>query len=121
MKPLITLLALLVITTCQAQYLPADSSFYRNSPPVSELELRVRRLELNTQAFEKQARIGKHIILVGLVGMTAGTLMIGQHPLHGLGYLLTFTGMVGATCGNIIILDAPRVLRADKVRRRREL
>ncbi|MFN5620301.1 MAG: hypothetical protein ACK478_03285 [Flavobacteriales bacterium] len=121
MRNLFTLLALLVITTCHAQYLPADSSFYRSSPPVSELELRVRRIELNTQAFEKQARIGKHIILVGLFSMTAGTLMISKHPLHGLGYLFTLTGVVGATCGNIIILDAPRVLRADKVRRRREL
>lgn len=121
MKTLLPLLALLVITTCHAQYLPADSSFYRNSPPVTDLELRVRRLEFCTQAFEKQTRVAKHLMLASGVCLVVGGTRVNRQPLDPIGWITSMTGMIGMTTGNILLFDAPRVLRAEKIRRRREL
>ena len=120
MKPLLTLLALLVITPCRAQYLPSESSFYKSQPPVTELEFRVRRLEVCTQAFEKQARIGKHMLLGSAVCLVYGNSRITKNSLDPLGWLSGLIGMAGVTTANIMIFDAPRALRAEKVRKRRE-
>lgn len=120
MKTLFTLIALLGISQCRAQYLPIDSSFYRSSPPVTDLELRVRRLEFCTQAFEKQTRVAKHLLLGSGACLLVGTARLDSKPLDGLGIIATLTGMLGMTAGNILLFDAPRVLRAEKVRRRRD-
>lgn len=119
MKLLLTLLAAIAITACQAQYLPSDSSFYKYSPPTTELELRVRRLEVCTQAFEKQARIGKHMMLGSAVFLVYGHARLNKNNFDALGWLSGLAGMVGMTTANIMIFDAPRALRAEKVRKRR--
>ena len=120
MKTLLTIITLLVLTTCRAQYLPSDSSFYMSQPPVTELELRVRRLEVCTQAFEKQARIGKHMLLGSAVCLVYGNARLTKNNFDALGWLSGLVGMVGVTTANIMIFDAPRVLRAEKDRKRRD-
>jgi hypothetical protein len=119
MKLILTLLAAITINVCHAQYLPSDSSFYKYSPPAKELEWRVRRLEICTQAFEKQARIGKHMMLGSAVCLSIGTTLVNKDYFDGLGWLCTVAGMVGMTTAKIMIFDAPRALRAEKVQKRR--
>lgn len=114
------LLIILCVSGMEAQFMPADSSFYKYSPPVTELELRVRRLEVCTQAFEKQARIGKHMMLGSGVCLAIGGSLVNKDYLDGLGWLCTMAGVVGMTTANIMIFDAPRALRAEKVKKRRD-
>jgi hypothetical protein len=120
MKLLLTLLTAIAINACHAQYFPSASSFYKYSPPATELELRVRRLEVCTQAFEKQARIGKHMMLGSAVCLAIGGSLVNKNYYDGFGWLCSLAGMVGMTTANIMIFDAPRALRAEKVKKRHD-
>ena len=114
------LLILLCVSGMEAQYMPADSSFFRSGLyPISELEQRIRQLEQGTQAFEQQARIGKYILITGTTTMLIGVSTLNQAPMSAVGWLLTFTGATLSGAGNILILDAPRALRVKKDRKKR--
>ena len=52
--------------------------------------------------------------------LIVGTARLDNKPLDGLGIAAILTGMLGMTTGNILIFDAPRVLRAEKIKKRRD-
>jgi hypothetical protein len=114
------LLILLCVSGMEAQYMPADSSFFRNGLyPISELEQRIRQLEQGTQAFEQQSRIGKYMLITGTTTVLIGVSTLNQAPMNPVGWLLMFTGATLGGAGHILILDAPRALRAKKDRKKR--
>jgi hypothetical protein len=114
------LLILLCVSSIEAQYMPADSSFFRSGLyPISELEQRIRQLEQGTQAFEQQSRIGKYMLITGTTTVLIGVSTLNQAPMNPVGWLLMFTGATLGGAGNILILDAPRALRVKKDRKKR--
>ena len=114
------LLILLCVSSIEAQYMSADSSFFRSGLyPISELEQRIRQLEQGTQAFEQQSRIGKYMLITGTTTVLIGVSTLNQAPMSAVGWLLTFTGATLSGAGNILILDAPRALRVKKDRKKR--
>ena len=114
------LLILLCVSGIEAQYMPADSSFFRSGLyPISELEQRIRQLEQGTQAFEQQSRIGKYMLITGTTTVLIGVSTLNQAPMNPVGWLLMFTGATLGGAGHILILDAPRALRVKKDRKKR--
>jgi hypothetical protein len=111
------LLTILFTSGLEAQYMPADSIYYKLQPhPVYELDERLARLELGTENFERQARLGKYLMITGTTTMLLGSIAVKQNPMNILGWFASFSGSALSFSGTIIVMNAPVALRAEKDR-----
>jgi hypothetical protein len=118
----ILLLIILFISGAEAQYMPADSIYYKLQPhPVYELDERLGRLELGTENFERQARLGKYLMITGTTTMILGSIAVRQNPGNVMGWLASFSGSALSFAGTIVVMDAPVALRAAKDRKKRRV
>jgi hypothetical protein len=119
-----TLLLLTILFTgiIEAQYLPADSIYYTVQPhPIDELNARLTRLELGTKNFERQARLGKYLMIAGTTSILLGSIAVNQNPQNLLGWLTSFSGSALSFAGTIVVMDAPVALREKKDRKKRRV
>jgi hypothetical protein len=116
------LLTILFTSGVEAQYMPADSIYYTLQPnPVYELDQRLDRLELGTENFERQARLGKYMMITGTTTMLLGSIAVKQNQLNVLGWLACFSGSALSFAGTVVMMDAPVALRAEKDRKKRRV
>jgi hypothetical protein len=116
------LLTILFTSGVEAQYMPADSIYYTLQPySIYELDARLDRLELGTQSFERQARLGKYMMITGTTTMLLGSMAVRQNPGNVLGWLASFSGSALSFSGTIIVMNAPVALRAEKDRKKRRV
>jgi hypothetical protein len=118
----ILLLTILFTSGIEAQYMPADSIYYTLQPhPVYELDARLDRLERGTENFERQARLGKYLMITGTTTMLLGSIAVNQNPLNVVGWLACFSGSTLSFAGTFVMMDAPVALRAEKDRKKRRV
>jgi hypothetical protein len=118
----ILLLTIFFTSSIEAQYMPADSIYYKLQPhPVYELDARLDRLELGVEKFERQARLGKYLLLTGTTTMLLGSIAVNQNPGNLLGWFASFSGSALSFAGTVVMMDAPVALRAAKDRKKRRV
>jgi hypothetical protein len=118
----ILLLIILFTSGVEAQYMPADSIYYKLQPhPVYELDERLARLELGTENFERQARLGKYLMITGTTTMILGSIAVRQNPGNFVGWFASLSGSALSFAGTIVVMDAPVALRAAKDRKKRRV